>query len=380
MKPLLVAPIVTLALSVAASAQHGLLGIDYTAFGLWDVDTDTGTCSNRRNVTASFVVGIAAAPDGTLYGLTTLGSIPFCSLITIDPATGATTTVGSTGLIRIYEGDLAFDPTTGVLYGIQDYTGYKSWLFTLDRATGVATPIAPVGTTGLDLSAMAFDSSGNCYMIETNGSFIYQVDKTDGNVIAMAALSGQLGEVAGMAFDPITDTLYVADGYLGGTDHLFTCNTVTGLLTVVGYTGLGTGLCGLTFRCTTQASATFRNDSGGTNPTGYVASPPVMDTLWTASVDNAGMNNTLAGVVGYLTPLEYYLPGPDDWLLVNIVDPNGELLGIGTRAGSGVVSFSAPVPGDAALCGFAASTQGFGLGGTGGINLHNAYDVVLGTN
>ncbi len=383
MKSRLVASFAMLAFSIAgalpASSQHDLLGIDYTSARLWDVDPATGACSNPRAVNASFLVGLAASPDGTLYGLTTLASVPANALVTIDPVTGNATSVGTTGLTAVYEGGLAFDPTTGILYGIQEFTGWGCWMFKFDLTTGGVYLLGQVGGSVLDLSAMAFNSAGVCHILDTSADKLHHVVESNGNIFYTVPLSIPLGEVVGMAFDPVDDTLYVVDGFNGGTRDLYTCDPYTGVLTLVGPTGSPDGFSGLTFLCAVAASATFRNDAGGTNPAGYLASAPVLGAIWTASVDNAGMNNTLAGVVGFLTPLEYYLPGPDDWLLVNIVDPNGELLGFGTRAGSGVVSFSVPIPGDPALCGFAASTQGFGLGGTGGINLHNAYDVVLGT-
>jgi len=379
MKSRLVAPIATLALSIAASAQHELLGIDYVTSTLWDVDPVTGACSNPRGVAATYPVGLAGAPDGTLYALTTYASIPPNSLIEINPVTGAYSLVGNTGLTSIFEGDLAFDPTTGDLYGIQNYVGYQYWFFTLSLSTGAATLIGMINIYGIDLSGMAFDAAGNCFVLDTNLEHIIQIDKTSGYVQSFAPLSVSLGEVAGMDFDPITGDLYVVDGYTGATKNLYTCDPNTGAMTLVGPTGSINGFSGLAFRGNIPASATFRNDAGGTNPTGYSASAPVLGATWDASVDNTGMSNTLAGVVGHLSPLQFYLPGPDDWLLVNIADLNGELMGLGVKAGAGVVGFSVPIPGDAALCGFAAFTQGFGMGGGGGINLHNAYDLILGT-
>ena len=123
---------------------------------------------------------------------------------------------------------------------------------------------------------------------------------------------------------------------------------------------------GLTFRrCDVPADATFRNDVGATNPAGYVAAPPVLGTTWTASVDNGLTGNTGAGIVGYTTPLSSYLAGIGDYLLVNVADPKGELLGLSSAAGGGVVTFSASVPVDPAFCGFSFATQGYGFGGGG---------------
>ncbi|MEW6072917.1 MAG: hypothetical protein AB1726_10055 [Planctomycetota bacterium] len=124
------------------------------------------------------------------------------------------------------------------------------------------------------------------------------------------------------------------------------------------------------------ASATFRADNAGVNATGYLAAPPVLGALWTASVDNGQTGNTLAGVAGYAGPLDLLLSF--GFLLVDITDPNGELLQLPLQAGTGVVGFSLSIPDDPALCGIPFATRGYGLGGGAGIRLHNAYDLVLG--
>ncbi len=126
------------------------------------------------------------------------------------------------------------------------------------------------------------------------------------------------------------------------------------------------------------ALAAFRNDSAGTNLAGYEATAPVMGEDWRATVDNTGTGNFVAGVMGFERPLELYLPGADDFLLMDPLSPGGELLGLPPAFGHGAVTFAVPIPRDPALAGFALSTQGAGLGGGGGTNLHNAYDLVIG--
>jgi hypothetical protein len=100
---------------------------------------------------------------------------------------------------------------------------------------------------------------------------------------------------------------------------------------------------------------------------------------WTATVDNTGMSNPFAHVVGYCGPWSWYHASLDDWVLVDIGDANGELLTLSPQYGTGLVSFSTIVPADPSLNGFPLYTQGFGFGGTGGVNLHNAYDLVVGS-
>ncbi|MFT5690123.1 MAG: hypothetical protein ACI8PQ_002974, partial [Planctomycetota bacterium] len=124
-----------------------------------------------------------------------------------------------------------------------------------------------------------------------------------------------------------------------------------------------------------SATATFRNDAGNTNPTGFKVAAPVLGTTWMSWVDNTSTGNTFAGVVGFASSLEVSLSF--GVLLVNVGDPAGELLNLPATAGTGVVAFSTSIPNDTALCGITAATQGFGFGG-GSITLHNAYDLTVG--
>jgi len=131
--------------------------------------------------------------------------------------------------------------------------------------------------------------------------------------------------------------------------------------------------------CGTPSSARFRNDSGNTNAVGYVASPPVLGGTWTATVDNAPHANFLALVVGFQTPAEVYLPQLDGYALVNAADPMGELLALPPLYGTGQITVQRGIPQDVGLCGFPLSTQAVGIG-AGGFTLHNAFDLVVGTN
>jgi len=129
---------------------------------------------------------------------------------------------------------------------------------------------------------------------------------------------------------------------------------------------------------TAPASAIFRNDAGGANPLGYLADPPVLGTTWFASVDNTGTSNTLAWVVGYLNALEFYMPQANQYLLVDVWSPGGELLQLGMKAGTGVVNWSINIPNDPIYLGVTLATQGAGFGGVDGTVLRNAYDLFVG--
>lgn len=226
-----------------------LLGLGASEDRLYDVSTQTGMANNPRpEWSDESLIGITFSPDGVLYAMSDhqdLGTHPN-SLFTIDPATGATQFVGETGLTNIWEGDLDFHPSTGVLYGVQEFTEGTSSLFTVDTTTGAATVIGPVFAG--DLSAMAFDASGTLYVLEIHFDWLLTVDPSNARVLRKIPLSTtDLYSAAGMDFDPDTGVLYVADGGLYGTDTLHTLDVATGELTQVGPTGLPGGLAGLEF-------------------------------------------------------------------------------------------------------------------------------------
>lgn len=123
------------------------------------------------------------------------------------------------------------------------------------------------------------------------------------------------------------------------------------------------------------ASASFRN--GGSNPGNYaVVNPPVLGATFdgTDTQTNGGLG---VFIVGFATPLSFSTSFGQ--LLVNVADPGGELLagfnGPYIFAG-GVAAISLPVPKNLNLCGLALSTQTFEFGG--GVQLHNAQDLIVG--
>ena len=108
---------------------------------------------------------------------------------------------------------------------------------------------------------------------------------------------------------------------------------------------------------TWEASATFRTDSQWSNAPNYFATPPALGTTWTASVNNVGSGNLGALVAGFARPLELFLPGIGDYLLVDPTAPCGESLHLGPGIGTDLVSFSLGIPPDIALVGVHASSR-----------------------
>jgi hypothetical protein len=117
-----------------------------------DVSVNSG-CSAVGPIDPS-MDALAFGGSGVLYGLSqspTGTANP--SLYLINPGTGVTSLIGSTGLGGFNLAGMAFDPETEILYAAVGRS-----LFTLDTSTGAATL---VGVTGFDsLSGLAFVNAG----------------------------------------------------------------------------------------------------------------------------------------------------------------------------------------------------------------------------
>lgn len=218
---------------------------------LVDIDPASGSASNFRNTGVFALAGIAAQPGTNLvFGLTTFASAPANALVRLDLSTGTALMVGFTGLTNIVEGDLAFNPTNGLLYGIQ-YVGpanNQRSLIQINPLSGVASVIGSLSSTG-DYSALAFDAMGNLFAIDTNSNTdaLVMVNTNNGAILSSVPLNANLGPGAALAFHPVTGVAYVSDGSIGGTNLLYTLDVGIGALAVIGSTGASGGIVGLTF-------------------------------------------------------------------------------------------------------------------------------------
>jgi len=254
------AALVALTFAVQATAQPVLIGCTANFFPatppsfLVDIDPTTGAASNPRDTGIFLIGGIATHPStNELYGLTTFASTPASTLVRLNVATGAATVVGYTGLPNIVEGDLAFNPVNGMLYGIQDFgaTFNQRNLFRIDPNNGAATVIGSLGTDG-DFSALAFNAGGVLYAIDdlpVTGftSVLHTLDPSTGVITSSISLNATLGGAIGLTFDPATGIAYVADGGQSGTGLFYSLDVTSGILTAIGPTGIQAGLGGLAF-------------------------------------------------------------------------------------------------------------------------------------
>jgi hypothetical protein len=217
-----------------------------------DIDPTSGAATNPRNTGIFALGGIATQPStGLVFGLTTFASTPASTLIRVNVATGGFTPIGPTGLPNIVEGDLAFNPLNGLLYGLQDYgsTFDRRNLFQINPMTGAATVIGSLNSQG-DYSALAFNAAGTLFTIDdspSGSSLLHTINPNTGAIIGTTTMSVHLGAGIGMTFDPLSGNAYVADGSINGTGLFYRLDIATGSLTAVGTLGFPGGILGLTF-------------------------------------------------------------------------------------------------------------------------------------
>ena len=145
------------------------------------------------------IMGMTCSPDGTLYAVGQLDSADpaFNSLYTVDRETGLASRIGSTGVVSQDDFGgflmaLAFAPD-GTLYGAN-----VSTLFSIDPSTGQATKVVDfVGVTSV--MGLAIDNSGNFYVSDWVGvSSIYALNVATG--VATPILNTGLPFVHNIAF------------------------------------------------------------------------------------------------------------------------------------------------------------------------------------
>ena len=222
-----------------ATGSKGADGVLYTVNPFTAAFTTVGPITT--GAAAIGMTGLAFDPlNGVLYGITGLESPNFPrSLVTINPASGAatvlgtlTSTFGTTGLT-----DISFQ-SDGTLFGISPST-----LYTINLGTGALTSS---GSTGLNPpgGGLAFNSSGTLYSAGIATGSVDTLNtstgaRTVGPTMTGAPHAGLLGAMMALGFSS-SNTLYAANsareqnGATITTVNLVTINPATGVVTDIG--------------------------------------------------------------------------------------------------------------------------------------------------
>ncbi len=238
----------------AAPVLYGATGVaaDDTlpASNLYTINPATGAATSIGSI-GEAITGLAFdnADGGKLYGVT--GGVYLSGkerkLLSINPATGASTVVGSLGANEIE--DIAFS-ALGQLYGWNE-TGDD--LYSINKATGALTK---VGESNLTLSwgdGLAFDRNGWLWAaLDGDYGPLSRIDPATGTVTKGVKLNGtpnKTGNLISSAdFDCDGSVLWGVVNDFGGATNVVTIDTATGAITnkgasIAGLDSLAWGGC-----------------------------------------------------------------------------------------------------------------------------------------
>jgi len=167
-----------------------LFGVSYT--DLYTVDKTTGAATLVGSLGRNDVVALISDSSGHLYAGALDGSF---LLIDPDKVPPKVTVVGNNGGALNSSGDLAFDPTTGKLYGTSKSSGNDK-LIKVNVQTGVATLIGDLQYPQAYGLAYGFDSLLYGVVLGENdglsnpnlGPGLVRIDTTTGTPTPLATL------------------------------------------------------------------------------------------------------------------------------------------------------------------------------------------------
>ncbi len=219
-------------LLLALPAQATIIGIS-SSF-VWRIDETTATDVLIDSSGPAGLQAMARNSAGVLYAS---GIIAFNNLWTVDPATGAHTMGVATPISSIRA--LAFN-AADVLYAVNGnpLNALPFQLYTVDVTSGVATL---VGNLNANISGMTFNPTGTLYGWDTGGAGLVTINPATGAITDVNPAIGGGFEVQTLAFSP-GGVLYGA-----GATNLYTVDTTTGALTLVGAFNPAAGIFGMEF-------------------------------------------------------------------------------------------------------------------------------------
>lgn len=226
-------------------------GLEPSQYVVWNPTTFTQISASEPEMKGRVVDMAYDYTHNTMYALveqnrTSNGAIGLTALNVIDLATGEATVVGLPGDIRAINGNgvnveehlvaLASSPADGTLYAMGEYRQ----LYTLDRTSGLATPVGKRNRIAItnDFQSMAFDAQGNLYQAQMHPDYEYfmQINPATGELTnpvtgeAVTVNSDFTNNAARFKYDPQLTGLY----FEGKTFISNVPAAVTGLKAVTG--------------------------------------------------------------------------------------------------------------------------------------------------
>jgi len=224
----------------------------------------------------NFIEGGSWGPGNKWYGTVSTDN----TLITIDTTTGARTVIGNMGVDM---NGLTFDNTTNKFFGVS-WNGTSSSLYSVSSLTGAATIL---GNSSTDLLInLACDTLGNLYSLGITNDILYSVNKNTGVATSIGPIGFVAAYAQGMGFDHNTNTLYLA-GYDNGTSagDLSFVNTLTGASTEIGEFESGAEITGFAIPFNVRIPTKDASVSAFISP---VTSCGLTNESVTVAIDNLG--------------------------------------------------------------------------------------------
>jgi hypothetical protein len=181
------------------------------------------------------VAPVAAASPGTLYGVTRSQD-----LVTIDPATGAFTTLSNLflpGAVDSQASELAANPAAGKLYAdrqsfVNTSSGsvFTEELLTINAATG-----AVVNSVSGHFGNLVVDQSTGT-LFGFDGFSVFRINPSNGAATKLTTIGDAGSYIWSLGIDPNTHTIYASREDISGssedaTTRIFTVNTTSGAAT-----------------------------------------------------------------------------------------------------------------------------------------------------
>lgn len=251
---------------------------------------------------ALLLTSVRADAAQILYGADGSGG-SLSTLYTINTTTGAATPIGAIGFSIT---GLAFDPTTGILYGATsrlEPSGFLG-LVTINPLTGAGTAVGLYGTGSETMADISFDSNGNLFgFLEPSSDDLYSINKSTGAATLVGNSPGSA--ITGLAFDN-SDVLYHESA---GTLNIL--SATTGLLvTTVGSAGILVGM-GMDFDASNTLFAIEKLGSGSTGARNLV-------TVNTSTGAATLIGSTQAGLDALAFSSGVVIPEPSSLALLSI--------------------------------------------------------------
>jgi len=232
--------LLTLTTTAFAQTLYATDGRSNTSSTLYELDPTDG--SIIRTIGSTGVSGLNSLAEnpvtGILYAISTGGGGGTANLYTLNKNTGVATLIGP---LNEPSGkpDMAFR-SDGTLF---TYTTSNGYLGTVNLTTGLMTLIGDTLVSPWDIG-LTFDSSGT--LIMTDGDTVYTVDTSTGVATSIASMSPVPYDSNMMTTHPDTGVIYLGDSDNSSTFLLYTLNTSTGALTLLG-TNPTPNMCAIAF-------------------------------------------------------------------------------------------------------------------------------------